>query len=141
MKTLTAATALVIAWAALAAVAQEEKETEKTAAGKTPQVTRVVVPMDDVHAFVVTGRSTHFRLPVSTIAGGTIGAPKITGQAKHLRTEEIIMVQEEGKPSIGSVQREYLFRATAPGTITIEFEKKLPTQPDPVLEKFTVTVK
>lgn len=136
MRKLVASLGLVFALIAVAAVAQEGKE-----ARKKPQVHEVVVPGDGIHEFVVTGRSTRFRLPVSTIAGGKISDPKITGRATHLRTEQIIRVDEQGHPAMGALDMEFLFRATAAGKVTIEFEKTLPTQPDPELEKFTVTIK
>jgi hypothetical protein len=136
MKILFAAAGLVVASMAVATLAQEEKE-----AGKKPQVNEVVVPMEGVHEFVVTGRSTLFRLPVSTIAGGEISDPKITGKAKHLRTERIVTVREKGEPLVGPTNMEFVFRGTAAGTVTIEFTKTLPTQPNPEVEKFTVTIK
>lgn len=71
MKMLIAAMGLAWASAAVATLAQDEEEE-----GKKPRVMQIVVPVEGVHEFVVSGRSTHFRVPVSTIAGGTIGEPK-----------------------------------------------------------------
>ena len=64
---------------------------------KRPTVQRIVVPTEGVTDFSVTGRSTLFRLPVSTIGGGTIGEPKITGNVQHLGTAEVIHVGEGGR--------------------------------------------
>lgn len=111
------------------------------AESKAPGVERIVVPKEGTTAFAVTGRSTLFRLPISVMAGGTIGTPKITGSVKLLRTAEIVTVNERGQPSIGAINMEFVFRGTAAGTAVIEVTKTLPVQPAPVIERYTVTIK
>jgi hypothetical protein len=136
MKTLLTLLCLGIAsTAVLSSASAAEAESKK------PGVERIVVPMEGVTEFTVTGRSTLFRLAISTISGGTIGEPKIDGNARLIRTAEIINVDKDGQPLIGAFNKEFVFRGTAAGRVTIEIKKTLPTQPTPVVEKFTVTIK
>lgn len=122
-------------WIAAASYGQEEE------AAKKRDTERIVVPADGVTEFTVTGRSTLFRVSVSTPTGGTISAkPKITGNARHVRTAEIIRVTEGGKPIIGSLEKEFVFRGTGAGTATIEIEKTSPSEPTPVVVTYKVTI-
>ena len=107
-----------------------EKSAEKT----------ITVPQEGVTKFNVTGKAPLFRLTASTISGGSIAAPKITGKAKLLDSYSVIHVGEGG-PLIGAHQKEFVFQATGTGTVTIEFKKTYPTQPEPETETYTVTVK
>ncbi len=136
MKKLFAATCFAVASMAIVTLAQEKK-----AEGKKPTVARVVVPSEGVTAFTVTGRSTLFRLPISTISGGTISEPEMTGSVRHVRTEEIIEVGPGGDPLVGSLRKEFVFRGTGAGKVMIKFEKTLPTEPGPIIETYTVTIK
>ena len=90
---------------------------------KKPIVEKITIPLDGVKEFTVTGRSTLFRITVSTIAGGTISEPKITGPAEHVRTAEISEVAKDGTLRIGTLTMEFVLRGTGAGIATIEFEK------------------
>lgn len=104
------------------------------------QLERIVVPMQGVHEFTVSGDSTLFRLSISTPSGGTIGSPVITGNAKHLRTAEVSTVGEGGRRLIGALTKEFVFRGTGEGKVTISIERKAPTSPTPVVETFQITI-
>lgn len=109
-------------------------------AAEKAQDKTITVPQEGVTKFTVTGKTPLFRLTTSTISGGSIAAPKITGKAKLLDSYSVIHVGESG-PLIGAHQKEFVFQATGPGTVTIEFKKTYPTQPEPETETYSVTVK
>lgn len=119
------------------AFANEKPEQKKTAV----KTERVITPMKDVTNFVVEGRSTIFRLNVSAISGSSFSDPKITGNAMHLRTADLITVNEDGDGLIGSIHKEFEFRGTAPGKVKIVIEVQSPTQDKPTSKVFNVTIK
>lgn len=135
MKILLGVFCLAFTSFAVVSHAEEEKKEDETKKFET-----IIVPVEGVTEFTVTGRSTLFRLPISTIAGGTISEPKITGKVKLIRKAEITLVEKGGVPLIGSLNKEFVFQGTAAGKATIEFEKKLPTEPKPVIVKYTVMI-
>ena len=102
---------------------------------------KIIVPMEGITDFVVTGRAPLIRLTVSTIAGGSIKTPKTMGNIRHVRTTEIVTVDKDGRPLIGAIVKEFLFRGTGKGRATIEITKTLPTQPMPIVKRYTVTLK
>jgi hypothetical protein len=109
--------------------------------GNGPTTEEIVVPADGVTDFTVTARSRLFRIPVSTIAGGAIGKPVVTGSAKHIRTEEITTVDESGEPMIGGLNQHLVFRGTGAGKVRIVVKIKSPVSPDPDEKTFNVTIK
>lgn len=115
--------------------AKDAKETKK------PITSQVVVPAKGVKTFTVTGKSTQFRLTAFVISGGSIDAPVIKGNAVHLRTNEILTVGKNGEPLIGSRTKEFVFRGTGTGQVSITIKKMFPTSPMPVIERYQVTIK
>lgn len=101
---------------------------------------RIVTPAEGTTNFVVQGKSTKFRLAVSAIGGGEIKAPKIRGKAKLVRSSDITRADADGE-LVGQIEKEFEFQATAAGQVVIEIEKIEPTSPEPIVEKYTVTIK
>jgi hypothetical protein len=111
------------------------------AEAKKPGKESIVIPADGVKEFSVIGRSTLFRITVTTIAGGEISEPKIKGPAKLIRFAEIQEVGPDDSLIVGSLRQEFVFRGTGDGKVGIVFEIKTPTQPEPTTEKYMVTIK
>jgi len=126
--------ALMVSFAAVLGVGFVPGYGEATAAEE-----RVVAPAEGVSKFVVSGKSTKFRITVMAIGGGEIKSPKITGKAKLVRATEIVRVGEDG-PMIGAIEKEFEFAPTGTGEAVIEIVKVEPTSPDPTSEKYTVTI-
>jgi ABC-type phosphate transport system substrate-binding protein len=136
MKTMCCAVGLAVVSVVMCALAIGQDDAEK----KDPAVEQIVVPTEDTTEFTVDGRSTLFRLTVTTPAGGSIEEPVIIGKARHLRTAEITNVSSSG-PSIGAMTKEFVFRGTAAGKVEIKITHKGPATTTPVVEVFRVTIK
>jgi hypothetical protein len=100
----------------------------------------IVEPSEGVTEFKVAGRRTLFRLRITVVAGGTVLDPKITGKAMLVRSARVVRLGEGGDPLIGVDEREFVFRGTAAGLVTIEITTKSPTQPMPITEQYSVTI-
>ncbi len=102
---------------------------------------RIVAPIEGVNKFTVTvtGKGTKFRIVVNTLGGAEIRQPKITGNAKLVRSTDIVRVGEDG-PMIGAIEREFEFIGTAAGKAVVEIVRIEPRSPDPISEKYTVTI-
>lgn len=100
---------------------------------------RIVAPVEGVNKFTVTGKGTKFRIVVNTMGGAEIRQPKITGNAKLVRSTDIVRVGEDG-PMIGAIEREFEFIGTAAGKAVVEIVRIEPSSPDPISEKYTVTI-
>lgn len=111
------------------------------AEAKKPAKESIVIPADGVKEFSVTGRSTLFRITVTTIAGGEISEPKIKGPAKLIRFAEIQEVGPDDSLIVGPLRQEFVFGGTGPGKVSIEFGIQAPNQADRQTEKYTVTIK
>lgn len=126
----------------LVALVVANDDVESSADEETSRkIERVVVPVEGVREFTVTGRSTRFRLTATTIAGGTIEQPVVEGPAKLVRTSEIERVGKGGEPLIGSAEKQFEFRGTGGGTVKISIKKTLPTQPMPIVDAYRITIK
>ncbi len=102
-------------------------------------IEQIYVPKKGLTEFSVTGRSSLFRITVSTPSGGTISNPVIRGNAKLLRSAEVTFIREGG-PTIGALTKEFVFRGTSSGKVEIEIQKTNPTSPMPVVEVYKVTI-
>lgn len=100
---------------------------------------RIVAPVEGVNKFTVTGKGTKFRIVVNTMGGAEIRQPKVTGNAKLVRSTDIVRADEDG-PMIGAIEREFEFIGTAAGKAVIEIVRIEPSSPDPISEKYTVTI-
>jgi hypothetical protein len=92
-------------------------------------IEQIVEPVEGAFKLNVTGRSTLLRIPVSTIAGGQISDPAITGPAKLVRTADIRRVSEDG-PMIGNTNKEFVFASTGAGEVKIVIKITTPTGGD-----------
>jgi hypothetical protein len=100
---------------------------------------QIVAPVEGVNKFTVTGKATKFRIVVNAMGGAEIKQPKITGKAKLVRSTDIVRVGEHG-PNVGAIEREFEFVGTAAGDVVIEIVRIEPSSPDPISEKYTVTI-
>ena len=126
--------ALMVLFAAVAGFGFASGPREVTAAEE-----RVVTPAEGVNKFTVTGRATKFRIVVHATGGAEIKQPRITGKAKLVRSTDIVRVGEDG-PMIGAIEREFEFVGTSEGEAVIEIVRIEPSSPDPISEKYTVTI-
>src|SRR5438105_427676 len=123
-------TLLVFAAAFAPAIAQEAREkNEGKAADGGPE--RIVVAPEGLKDFSVSGRSTHFRLTVTTPSGGKINEPVVMGNVRHVRTSEITELDMSGHPTIGALRHEFVFRGTGAGKVKITIKKMSPSSPMP----------
>lgn len=102
---------------------------------------KIFVPEEGVQNFTVTGRSTLFRITVSTLAGGKIEEPVIKGKAMKVRSAVVTTVDKDGHPHIGALVKEFVFRGTAAGKVEITFKRTIPTSPMPEVEEYHVTIR
>lgn len=101
----------------------------------------VVVPADGVRDFSIEGLNTLFRLTASVPAGGTIGEPQIEGGIQMVRTVDTVTVAKGGRPLIGSISKEFEFRAEVEGSAKIKIIRMIPGSATPEVDEYVIEVK